>query len=303
MKKVPQIIFLLILSILMFIYSKDISENIISSIEIWKNNLFPSLFPFIVISKILINYGFISFISNIFYNIMLKVFFINPNTSFIFIMSMISGFPSSAKYTKELLDKNIINENDANRIILFSHFANPAFILIALNNNYFNNYKITLLILFSHYFTNIIIGLITKKEKPIVNKNYCKLESKPFSIVLSEAIKDALSTLFLILGTLVTYSIIITIFNKIPINIYYKSILTGFIELTNGLKSISILNIPLRLKASLMTMIISFGGLAIHTQVISIIKINYPIYLKYRFFHAFISFIITYFLFNLIYLQ
>ena len=66
MKKVPQIIFLLILSILMFIYSKDISENIISSIDIWKNNLFPSLFPFIVISKILINYGFISFISNIF---------------------------------------------------------------------------------------------------------------------------------------------------------------------------------------------------------------------------------------------
>ena len=112
MKKVPQIIFLLILSILMFIYSKEISENIISSIDIWKNNLFPSLFPFIVISKVLINYGFISLISNIFYNIMLNIFYINPNTSFIFIMSMISGFPSSAKYTKELLDKNIINEND-----------------------------------------------------------------------------------------------------------------------------------------------------------------------------------------------
>ena len=303
MKKVARIIFLLILLILIFIYSKEISENIISSIDIWKNNLFPSLFPFIIISKILINYGFISFISNIFYNIMLKIFYINPNTSFIFIMSMISGFPSSAKYTKELLDKNIINENEANRIILFSHFANPAFILIALNNNYFNNYKITLLILFSHYFTNIIIGLITKNEKPIVNKNYCKLESKPFSIVLSEAIKDALSTLFLILGTLVTYSIIITIVNELLINIYYKSILTGFIELTNGLKSISILNIPLRLKASLMTMILSFGGLAIHTQVISIVKINYPVYLKYRFFHEFISFIITYFLFNLIYLQ
>ena len=219
-------------------------------------------------------------------------------------MSMISGFPSSAKYTKELLDKNIIDKNDANRIILFSHFANPAFILIALNNNYFNNYKITFLILFSHYFTNIIIGLITRNKKPIINKNnYYEIESKPFGNILSEAIKDALNTLFLILGTLVTFSIIITFFNKLPISSYYKNILIGFIELTNGLKNINILNIPIKLKASLMTMIISFGGLAIHAQVTSIIKINYHTYLKFRFFHAFLSFLITYFLFNLIYLQ
>lgn len=304
MKKAFQIISLLILSILIFIYSKDISENIISSIEIWKNNLFPSLFPFIIISKILINYGFISLLSHLFNNIMLNIFHINPNTSFIFIMSMISGFPSSAKYTKDLLDKNIIDQNDANRIILFSHFSNPAFILVALNNNYFNNYQIALLILFSHYFTNIIIGLITRDKKPtIIKTNYQKIESKPFSTILSEAIKDAINTLLLILGTLVTYSIIITIINKLPINSYYKSILTGFIELTNGIKNINFLNIPLRLKASLITMILSFGGLAIHTQVISIVKINYPKYLKYRFFHAFLSFLITYFLFNLIYLQ
>ena len=285
MKKIFYILFLLILSLLVIIYSKDISINIISIFDTWKTNIFPSLFPFFIISKILINYGFTP-----------KIFNINPNYSFIFFMSMISGFPSSAKYTKELVDKNIISQEDANKIILFTHFSNPAFILITLSSNFLKNQNIGWLILFSHYISNLIIALFVKGSK---NKSVYKKDSKSFSYALNDAIKDTLSTLFLILGTLVTYSIIITLFNKLPFNTYYKSILIGLIELTEGLKSVSLLNISLRLKASICTFLLSFGGLAIHTQVINIIKINYKKYLFFRIFHASLSFLITYFLFYL----
>ena len=98
MKKIFYILFLLILSFLVIIYSKDISFNITKIFDTWKTNIFPSLFPFFIIPKILINYGFTP-----------KIFNIDPNYSFIFFMSMISGFPSSAKYTKELVDKGIVS--------------------------------------------------------------------------------------------------------------------------------------------------------------------------------------------------
>lgn len=287
MKKIFYILFLLILSFLVIIYSKDISFNITKIFDTWKTNIFPSLFPFFIISKILINYGFTP-----------KIFNINPNYSFIFLMSMISGFPSSAKYTKELVDKGIVSYEDANKIILFTHFSNPAFILITLSSNFLKNTRVGFLILFSHYISNLVIALFVKGSK---SKSTYKKDPKPFSYALNDAIKDTLSTLFLILGTLVTYSIIITLFNKLPINIYYKSILIGLIELTEGLRSVSLLNISLRLKASLCTFLLSFGGLAIHTQVINIIKINYKKYLIFRIFHASLSFLITYFLFNLFY--
>ena len=225
MKKIFYILFLLILSFLVIIYSKDISFNITKIFDTWKTNIFPSLFPFFIISKILINYGFTP-----------KIFNIDPNYSFIFFMSMISGFPSSAKYTKELVDKGIVSYEDANKIILFTHFSNPAFILITLSSNFLKNTRVGFLILFSHYISNLVIALFVKGSK---SKSTYKKDPKPFSYALNDAIKDTLSTLFLILGTLVTYSIIITLFNKLPINIYYKSILIGLIELTEGLRSVS----------------------------------------------------------------
>lgn len=287
MNKTFKIIIISIISFLVIFYSKDISLNIISIFDTWKNNIFPSLFPFLIISKILINY-----------NLTIKIFKINPNYTFIFIMSLISGFPSSAKYINDLISKKIITKEEGNQLILFTHFASPSFILITLSS-FLNNKSICYLILFSHYITNLIIILFAKPKSTTI-KTY-NAPVKEFSNILNDSIKDTLNTLFLILGTLVTYSIIVTLINKLPINIYYKSILTGFIELTQGLKRVSTLNISLKLKASICTLLLSFGGLAIHTQVINIIKINYKKYFIFRIFHGCLSFLITYFLFNLIY--
>lgn len=288
MKKSIKIIPLLILSFLVIIYSNEISINIINTFDIFKNNIFPSIFPFLIISKILINYGFTP-----------KLFKLNPNYTFVFIMSLISGFPSSAKYIKELEDEDIISKEEGNNLILFTHFSSPAFIIITLSSNFLKNKSLGYLILFSHYITNfILILLLHKKKKPI--KNY-KIKSKSFSKAINNAINDSINTLFLILGTLVTYSILTSLINKLPINLYLKSIINAFIELTTGLKQISILNIPLKLKAALSTFFLSFGGFAIHTQVTNILEINYKKYLFFRVLHAIISFIITYLLFNLIY--
>ena len=132
------------------------------------------------------------------------------------------------------------------------------------------------------------------------NLNNYTIFSKSFGQILTDSIKDSMGTLFLILGTLVTYSIAITLFNKLPLNIYYKSILSGLIELITGLKSISLLNMSFKLKVSISTMLLSFGGCAIHTQVINILKINYFKFLKFRLLHAIISFVITYFLMYLL---
>ncbi len=289
MKNLFKILPFLILSFFIFFYSKDISENIISVINIWKNNLVPSLFPFLIVSKFLINY-----------NIPFRLFNLNPGCSFIFIMSMLSGFPSSAKYTKDLLSKNVISPDDANRIMLFSHFANPAFVLITLGSNFLKQPNVGYLILFSHYFSNVIIGFFVMFGKSNKRINY-SFKSEPFNVVLNSSIREAMSTLFLILGTLITYSIVITVFNKLPINFYYKTILSGLLELTSGLKGICLLDISLRLKAAISSMLLSFGGLAIHTQITSIYNINYFKFLKFRILQAIISFFITYFLFNLIY--
>ena len=71
-----------------------------------------------VISNLLIVIGIPEFLGNLFSKVMTKLFNVKGIGSFVFFMSMISGYPSNAKYVKELLDKKLINEVDANKILM-----------------------------------------------------------------------------------------------------------------------------------------------------------------------------------------
>lgn len=123
-----------------------------------------------------------------------------------------------------------------------------------------------------------------------------------FGQILSKALQNSISTLLLILGTVTTFLVITTIIDKtIHLNNYNRSILNGFVEMTQGLKYVSILNIPLKLKSILSAMILSFGGLSVHMQVISIIsstKIKYFPFLVARVIHALLASFLVFLLFD-----
>lgn len=299
MKNTIKILSLLILLVSLVIFSQEIMTSIDFSLNVFKTSIFPSLFPFFVISKLLINYRFVEILSKNLSFFMTKIFKINPNCTFIFVMSILSGFPSSARYTASLLDNNQITEKDANKIILFSHFSNPIFILNTLAISFLGNQKVGFLILFSHYVGNIIIGFLLRNynistfKESIISKKPLK-----FGFALTSSIKEAIESLLLILGTTTTFIVLTTIINQVlPLNNVSQSILNGLLEITQGLKSVSTLNIPLKIKAALCSFLLSFGSFSVHAQVISLVKIKYPYYLLSRILHGFLSFFITYLLF------
>src|SRR5690554_2410058 len=103
-RKIVTVVILLVLGAFIFeilTNSSSILDSVNFSIGIWKNNIFPSLFPFFVVAEIAIHYGIVEFLAELFKPIMQKVFKINSNSAFVFGMSTISGFPSCAKYARE----------------------------------------------------------------------------------------------------------------------------------------------------------------------------------------------------------
>ncbi|MDD3453426.1 MAG: hypothetical protein PHN42_04070 [Bacilli bacterium] len=304
---------IIILLLLFFVVSiinnsNDVMYSINFSFVIWKNSIFPCLFPFFVLSDLLIHYGFVDFSSKMLSPIMNKLFKINKNVAFIFIMSMISGFPSSARYTRELYNKKLINDMEATKALIFTHFSNPLFILGTISISFIKNKKIGLFILIIHYLTNIIIGIlfrncyVDKLNNELQANNIVKTNNNKFSQILTNSIINSINSLLVIFGTISFFLVITTIIDKtIHINAYYQSIINGILEMTQGIKYVSILNISLKLKATLITMLLSFGGISVHMQVISFItdtKIKYLPFLTARILHSAISGILVFILFD-----
>lgn len=273
--------------------SFEIMESIKLSFSICINNLFPSLIPFMILSNILINYNFVNDLSSMFDKIMSKIFKVNKNCAFAFIMSLISGTPSNSKYLKDLLENNLITTKDCQKCLNFCHFTNPIFILGTIGYTFLKNKKLGLLILISHYTSSILIGLLNKKHDNI-NNNYNPKSTKNNNIIsiLNDSIKNTTNTLFLILGIITTCLIVTCLLNNILNLNNDLKFLYGLIEITQGLKFLATSNLNINLKIIISSFLISFGGFCIHAQVFSILdnkKIRYLPYLLSRLLHGILS--------------
>lgn len=318
MKKGISVIIILILIFICFeilTESESILKAVSFSLNIWKTSIFPSLFPFFVLSEIMVKYGFVEFIGTILKKVMNKLFKINGKAAFVFVMSIMSGNPANAKYTRELYQNGDLNEYEATKILCFSCFANPLFILGTVSLLFLNNKKVGLLILLCHYIGNIIIGLFLRNYHPSNQKEKTGLKTainamhekrisntNTFGQIVTNSLTSSINTLLLILGVMTMCLVLTTIIdNNINIGSILQSILNGSIEMTQGLKYISTEPIPLKLKCILSVMILSFGGLSVHMQIVGILsdtKIKYLPFLCCRIIHSIISGILMYIIFD-----
>jgi len=319
MKRIYKSIFIMFLLLfvlfLILTSSQSVIDSIMLSFSIWKNNVFPTLFPFFVLSEILINYGFVELTSELFKPFM-RLFKLKGACAFGFVMSLISGFPSSAKYVRELFIAGNINCIEASKLLIFTHFSNPLFVLGTISVLFLKNKKVGLLILATHYIGNIFVGLIFRnfgncecdKEKislkqALINMHKKRISNnKSFGSILFSAVSNAIDTLLLVFGIISIFLIITTLINNcVDLSSYHQSVLSGIVEMTQGLKSISILDIPLKIKGTLSVFFISFGGICVHMQIISILSdtdIQYLPFFIARIIHACFSSLLFYILFD-----
>lgn len=308
MKKYSNLIIVMItfIILILILFNKEIVSNtIITSFYIWFNTLVPSMLPMFILSDILINYNFISFIPNKITNIISKIFNISKGAVLVLFISLIAGFPSNGVAIKSSYDLKLISKEEASHLLLFVHFANPLFILQTIGIFYLNNNSFGIIILISHVLSAFLIGVILRNKNHPTKNNYISKNNKSqsFTTIFSSSIKKSINTLLMVSGTVTSFLIISTLICHIfDLNVYLETFVKGTLEMTMGLSSLSNLLICDIYKVVLSTAIISFGGLSIHLQVASVIDdIPYTNYLKGRLLHLVISSLTSFLIFKLIF--
>lgn len=297
----------LILLLELLLHKQLIFETISYSLNIWVTTLIPSMFPFFIISDILISYHITNYIPKPIKKTLIKLFHISEPSLSVLFLSSLSGFPSNARLIRNLYDNKIITKEEASQTLIFTHFSNPLFILSTIAIFFLNNENYGYIILISHYLGNLILALITRKSRQSYNTNYTPTTNKSqnFSTTLMKAIRSSIDSLLMILGSLTCFLVLSSLIIKhLTISPYNSALIKGILEITMGLKSLSLLNISDCYKVVISTMFISFGGLSVHLQVLSQLvdtNISYQPFFIARIFHSLLSGGLSYLLYIFIF--
>lgn len=271
----------LTLTLIIFLFNLDIVINsTLSASYLFITKVFVSIFPFIILSDILFYFNYDLFLKKIFGNIISKLFNVSKNTSIIYVLSILTSHPTNSIYIKEMLDRKEIDENDINKILLTTYFPSIAFVIGTIGIGIYHSIKIGVFLYLTILIKNILIGIFLRgknlcKEVPSIKKNKITLQE-----TISKSIIKGINTSYIILGNIIIFTIIVNLLNNyLNINNTLLSLISGMLEMTNGIFMISNLNINLSQKILLTSFILNFSGLSIIFQTTSILN-KYKINIK-----------------------
>lgn len=275
---------------------------------LWATAVVPSLFPFFVATEMLSYTNVISFFGKWLNPIMRPLFGVPGESAFAFIMGLISGYPVGAKIVSNFTKQGICTKEEAERMLAFTNNSGPLFIIGTVGISLFGNTNIGILLFITHVLACISVGIIlnftsfhkrkfNKFESKILKKNVTtKSKTASFSSlgeILGDSIKKATSTILMIGGFVVMFSVVISILNQshllfsfakiispifstigIPTE-FIGPVLSGMIELTNGVSLISKIAIKdISINIILCAFLLGFGGISVLLQVFSIVSKN-----------------------------
>ena len=279
-KKIPGALCAIVLCGFMVFMPEDAILSTKKAISIWAGTIVPAMFPFLICAGFLTSLDAGKYINR---------------SLFVFMMSVLSGYPTGAKVISDMIQRKEIDTEEGEYLISFSSTAGPAFIIGVVGVGMFDSFEAGIVMAVSHYVAAVICGFIMSKfkkktcSKIVSSSNYIS-DNRTFYEVLTDSIFGALKSSGIILAYLVMFMLIIEVIEKTSNlsaigNDETESIIKGIIEMTVGCMSVSGLTAPTNVKVVAGSFLISFGGLSVIGQTMSMlagtgISISYVLYLK-----------------------
>lgn len=244
-------------------------------IAIWANNILPAMLPFFICANFMNGIGITRYL--------------NPSC-FAFSLSALSGYPMGAKVIGDMGRSGYIPSIECHRLISFCSTSGPAFIVGAVGASMIGNNTSGSIIAIAHFggailngmLFSVLIGALSKEYRNYKYTKKQRIEKNGFNDNYLEAFTNSIITSFKSLGIILAYIVMFMMITDIMqlsgilegiTNQYYVGLIKGILEMTVGCSAISgTMAIPLAYKTIGCCILISFGGLSIIGQSMSMLE-------------------------------
>ncbi len=303
-------------------------EGAAEGLKVWWEIIFPSLLPFFVASELLMKLGFVHFLGILLDPIMRPLFNVPGFGGFVLVMGLVGGSPTNGLLISELREKQLCTRSEAERLLCFTSFATPLFMISAVAVGMLGCPELGIIIAGSHYLANIIIGLglrfykhneagtyfdsdsISIKRALIAMVLYQRQQKQTIGKLLNDAVTSSVLKLLNIGGFIILFAVIVRVFAQlsllglissgfavllVPLGFsaeIVSSIASGLFETTIGSTTASEAAVTELQKVISIGFMLGWGGLSVHAQVASMVAktdIGMRMFFVTRIVHAFLA--------------
>jgi sporulation integral membrane protein YlbJ len=257
------------------------------------NVIIPSLFPFFVLSTLIVQLGIARYFGRVLEPVMRPLFNVGGACSTAFVMGFIGGYPVGAKTVIALYESGSCSKTEAERLLSFCNNSGPAFILGVVGAGVFSSSSVGLLLYLTHTLASVCVGLIFRYwgrgNKKDSLSHLPESAARRFAPAFVDSVKSAFQTTINICGFVIFFTIFIKLLflsGLLPFlascigavfapfgfdKAWAERLLTGIIELTSGVWSLQGAAGELSRSMSMAAFMLGWAGLSIHCQVLSFI--------------------------------
>jgi sporulation integral membrane protein YlbJ len=257
--------------------------------------LIPSLFPFFVLSAMVIELNMARSIGRVLEPVMRPLFRVNGSCAAAVILGFLGGYPVGAKCAISLYEREQCSKEEAERLLAFCNNSGPAFVLGAAGVGILGSSRAGWLLYLAHTAASLTVGFMFrfyKRGRPLLSEGGAAKSGKgcPFPDAFIKSVKSSFESVFYISAFVIFFTAVVRLLftsGALPMVAGWLStlfapfgltaemaldLLTGLIELTSGLFSIrDDTTAGLAGKMAMAAFILGWAGLSIHCQVLSFI--------------------------------
>ena len=269
----------LVLFLAMLFSPKAVFEGAESGLLLWFQVVFPTLFPFMLVSGLMLSGGGLVVISRIFGRLFSTLFATSPNASFAVIAGFLCGYPMGAKVSADLVRSGRISRDEGAYLLSFCNNTSPIFIMNFIVWKTFDREELmipTLLILigvpaFLSLFFRRFYLKGRKKFPDLSDKKKNNVKLLNFEM-LDSCLADSFESIVKVGLYIIFFSILIALPGKLSAGHPLLAGILPALEMTNGILMIHKAAPDLTVSYPLILGLTSFGGFCSAAQTKCMLK-------------------------------
>ena len=292
-------------------------EAMRSGIRLCGNVIVPSLFPFFVLSSLVVELGMSRYLGKLLEPVMVPLFRVNGSCAAALALGFVGGYPVGARTAIQIYENGQCSRTEAERMLAFCNNCGPAFILGVVGAGVFGSGAAGLLLYLTHLLASLCVGLLFRFYKPgerpwSRRSRGAQFQTASFSKAFTHSVTGALqSTLnicafilfFTVFLRILAYAGVLETLGRLlslllsPLGIdqtWAERLLTGLVEVSSGVSSLT--DGPLTGRLSMAAFMLGWAGVSVHCQVLAFLGdsgLSVRTYIVGKLLHAGLSAVLT----------